>query len=55
MLHTHLSSGAGTVVQLTDDVPSGLSLTPAYETKKTGGCLRSKSFGGNLFHMRVRL
>jgi hypothetical protein len=34
MLHTHLSSGAGTIVQLVVGVPSGLSLTPPYETKK---------------------
>jgi hypothetical protein len=26
--HNHLSSGAGTIGQLVDDVPSGLSLTP---------------------------
>jgi hypothetical protein len=34
MLHTHLSSGAGTIGQLVADVPSGLSLTPPQETKK---------------------
>jgi hypothetical protein len=36
LLHIHhLSSGAGTVCQLVADVPSGLSLTPSQETKKT--------------------
>jgi hypothetical protein len=36
LLHTHrLSSGAGTTGQLVADVPSGLSLTPPQETKKT--------------------
>jgi hypothetical protein len=36
LLHTqHLSSGAGTIGQLLTDVPSGLSLTPPQETKKT--------------------
>jgi hypothetical protein len=34
MLHTHLSSGAGSIGQLVADVPSGLSLTPLYEYKK---------------------
>jgi hypothetical protein len=34
LLHTHLSSGTGTVGQLVADVPSGLSLTPPQETKK---------------------
>jgi hypothetical protein len=34
MLHTHISSGAGTVGQLVVIVPSGLSLTPPHETKK---------------------
>jgi hypothetical protein len=34
LLHTHLSSGAGTIGQLVADVPSGLSLTPPQETKK---------------------
>jgi hypothetical protein len=29
------SSGAGTIGQLVADVPSGLSLTPPQETKKT--------------------
>jgi hypothetical protein len=33
LLHTHLSSGAGTRGQLVADVPSGLSLTPSQETK----------------------
>jgi hypothetical protein len=28
LLHTHLSSGAGTIGQTVADVPSGLSLTP---------------------------
>jgi hypothetical protein len=28
LLHTHLSSGAGTIGQLVADVPSGLSVTP---------------------------
>jgi hypothetical protein len=33
--HTHhSSSGAGIIGQLVGDVPSGLSLTPAQETKK---------------------
>jgi hypothetical protein len=31
--HPHLSSGAGTIGQLVDDVPSGLSLTPPQEKK----------------------
>jgi hypothetical protein len=36
LLHTHhLSSGAGTIGQLVADIPSGLSLTPPQETKKT--------------------
>jgi hypothetical protein len=35
LLHTHLASGAGTVGQIVDNVPSGLSLTPPQETKKT--------------------
>jgi hypothetical protein len=34
MLHTHLSSGAGTIGQFVTDVPSGLSLTPPQENKK---------------------
>jgi hypothetical protein len=33
MLHTHPSSGAGTISQLVADVPSGLSLTPPNPTK----------------------
>jgi hypothetical protein len=32
--HHHLSSRAGTIGQLVDDMPSGLSLTPPQETKK---------------------
>jgi hypothetical protein len=35
LLHTHLSSGAGTVGQPVADVPSGLSLTSPQVTKKT--------------------
>jgi hypothetical protein len=35
--HHHLSSGAGTIDQTVADVPSGLSLTPAQETKKIEG------------------
>jgi hypothetical protein len=35
MLDTHLSSGAGTIGQLVADVPSGLSLTPPQDIKKT--------------------
>jgi hypothetical protein len=36
LLHIHhLSSGAGTIGQLVADVPSGLSLTPPQETKKS--------------------
>jgi hypothetical protein len=31
MLHTHLSSGAGTIGPLVADVPSGLSLIPPQE------------------------
>jgi hypothetical protein len=31
MLHTHLSSKAGTTGQLVADVPNGLSLTPLHE------------------------
>jgi hypothetical protein len=34
MLHTHLSSGAGTIGQLVADVRSGLSLTPPPKNKK---------------------
>jgi hypothetical protein len=34
MLHTHLSSGAGTRGQLVADVPSGLSLTRRHEKRK---------------------
>jgi hypothetical protein len=34
LLHTHLSSGDGTIGQLVADVPSGLSLTPPHEIKK---------------------
>jgi hypothetical protein len=34
MVHTHLSSGAGTIGQLEPDVPSGLSLTPPDEIIK---------------------
>jgi hypothetical protein len=34
LLHTHLSSGAGTTGQTVADVPSGLSLTPPQENKK---------------------
>jgi hypothetical protein len=37
MLHTHLSSGAGTIGQTVADVPSGLSLTPPQEITKTFG------------------
>jgi hypothetical protein len=34
-LHTRrLSSKAGTIVQLVDDVPSGFSLTPSQKTKQ---------------------
>jgi hypothetical protein len=33
MLHIHLSSGAGIIGQLVDDVPIGLSLTPPHKTK----------------------
>jgi hypothetical protein len=48
MLHSYLSSGAGTIGKLVADVPSGLSLTPPHETKKkkrknlhsVGGILR---------------
>jgi hypothetical protein len=31
MLHTHLSSGAGTKVRLMSDIPRGVSLTPPHE------------------------
>jgi hypothetical protein len=34
MLHSHLSSVAGTVGQLVADVPSELNLTPPQEIKK---------------------
>jgi hypothetical protein len=34
MLHTHLSSGAGTIGQLVANIPSGLILTPPQEIKK---------------------
>jgi hypothetical protein len=33
LLHTYPPSGTGTTGQLVADVPSGLSLTPAQETK----------------------
>jgi hypothetical protein len=36
LLHTHLSSGAGTIGQLVADVPGGLSLTPPDEIIKEG-------------------
>jgi hypothetical protein len=42
LLHTHLSSGAGTIGQIVADVPSGLSLTPPQEIKnlkKIASCL----------------
>jgi hypothetical protein len=36
LLHAHyLSSGAGTTCQIVVDVPSGLSLTPPQETKRS--------------------
>jgi hypothetical protein len=35
MLYTHVSSGTGAVGQTVCDVPSGLSLTPAQENKKS--------------------
>lgn len=35
MLRTHPSSGAGAIGQLVAGVPSGLSLTPPHETKKS--------------------
>jgi hypothetical protein len=38
-IHHHLSSGAGTIGQLLADVPSGLSLTPPQETKKTNNII----------------
>jgi hypothetical protein len=34
MLHTHVSSAAGTIGQTVADVPSGLSLTPPHEELK---------------------
>jgi hypothetical protein len=35
MVHTHLSSGAGTIGHLVvDHIPSGLSLTPPHEIKR---------------------
>jgi hypothetical protein len=34
MIHTHLSSGSGTIGQLVADVPSGLSLKPPHKIKK---------------------
>jgi hypothetical protein len=34
LLHTHLSSGAGTIGQLVADVQSRASLTPPHEIKK---------------------
>jgi hypothetical protein len=43
ILHTHLSSGAGTIGQLVADVPSGLSLTPPQENKKKLVCTYSHS------------
>jgi hypothetical protein len=33
-IHHHLSSGAGTIGQLVDDISSGLSLAPPEESKK---------------------
>jgi hypothetical protein len=33
MLHTHLTSGAGTIGQLVINVPSGLGLNPPHENK----------------------
>jgi hypothetical protein len=35
VVHHHLSSGAGTIGQTVAAVPSGLSLIPLQETKKT--------------------
>jgi hypothetical protein len=35
ILHTHLSSEAGTTAQTVTDVPSGLSLTPPQEKKSS--------------------
>jgi hypothetical protein len=35
MLYTHLSSEVGIIVQLVADIPSGLSIAPSQETKKT--------------------
>jgi hypothetical protein len=34
MLHTHPSSGAGTIGQLVADIPTGLSLAPPSKIKK---------------------
>jgi hypothetical protein len=45
LLHTHhLSSGAGTIGQLVADVPTGLSLTPPQETKKSDFKLLANSY-----------
>jgi hypothetical protein len=37
LLHTHLSSGAGTICQFVADIPSGFSLTPPQVIKKNWG------------------
>jgi hypothetical protein len=44
MLHTHLSSRAGTTVQLVADVPSGVSLTPTQETEKENYRHRNRNY-----------
>jgi hypothetical protein len=41
LIHYHLSYGAGTIGQIVADVPSGLSITPPQETKKSSCILFS--------------
>jgi hypothetical protein len=54
MLHTHLSSGAGTTDQLVAAVPSGLNLTPPQEIEKhpkeLHGCMRNCASGNKLLN-----
>jgi hypothetical protein len=56
LLHTHhLSTGAGTIGQLVADVPSGLSLTPPQETKRTNYVkLKLSSTGRTSWPKRIR-
>jgi hypothetical protein len=58
LLHTHhLSSGAGTIVQLVADVPSGLNHTPAKKLKKNyngSGVLQNHDVSGSWFGPVIR-